>query len=217
MANLWLMKVQARVKQAVKGVLFREGPQARRVRRGPSRGVVLIMDRRSDLQREFGLHESETHAVLRRLVRPGMTVYDIGAADGDTSLMFAQLVGDAGNVICFEPSAPQLERLRANLQLNVRLSERINVQELWLGRDNTVGPGGQPQHSVDALVGRGGLPAPEFVKIDVDGGELEVLHGMEEVMRSHHPCLLVETHGAEMERHCVEFLERLGYETTHIY
>ena len=58
-----------------------------------------------------------------------------------------------------------------------------------------------------------GIRRPIVLKIDVDGGELEVLHGAKEIL-SEVPCMLViETHSVELERGCVDFLDGLGYRT----
>lgn len=214
MGKLVVMRVQDSVKRVVKGILFRGGSTPRTVRHGPGKGVVLVLSRQSDLQREFGLHEIETHRALRELVQPGMTVYDVGAADGDTSLMLAQLVGPSGRVIALEPSTSEVAKLRTNLDHNPTLQGRIQVQTVWLGSASGTGPDGQPRRRGDELVQSGDLPIPDFMKVDVDGGELEVLEGMEVLLATHHPKLLVETHSRELEQECMRLLEHMGYNVT---
>jgi hypothetical protein len=53
--------------------------------------------------------------------------------------------------------------------------------------------------------------APGFVKIDVEGGELDVLRGARRVLVDQRPSLIVETHSAELERLCGRFLVEHGY------
>src|SRR5262249_55012689 len=51
-------------------------------------------------------------------------------------------------------------------------------------------------NTVDALVSSGGLPKPDFVKIDVEGYERPVLEGMYQTITRYHPRLFIEIHGA---------------------
>jgi precorrin-6B methylase 2 len=55
------------------------------------------------------------------------------------------------------------------------------------------------------------LPRPVLFKIDVDGGEMDVLKGARKTLANGAAILIVETHTLELENRCVEFLERLGY------
>ena len=78
-----------------------------------------------------------------------------------------------------------------------------------------------PIESLDNLVA-GGLPPPDFVKIDVEGFELDVLRGMAAVVASHRPALYIEIHGADMAKKLenatavVEYLWRAGYAVRHV-
>jgi FkbM family methyltransferase len=54
-----------------------------------------------------------------------------------------------------------------------------------------------------------GLPLPDFVKIDVEGAEREVLHGMRQMLTTHSPCVMVETdRSGRVDR----FMMQIGYE-----
>ena len=61
------------------------------------------------------------------------------------------------------------------------------------------------------------LPAPDFVKIDVEGGELAVLTGARNTLLAHHPQLFLEMHGETMNLKLknvaaiVAYLNELGY------
>ncbi len=65
--------------------------------------------------------------------------------------------------------------------------------------------------TLDAVVARGVTPPPRFVKIDVDGGELDVLAGMRQLLATHRPVVFVEVHGVHRERDCAAFLRACGY------
>jgi hypothetical protein len=76
--------------------------------------------------------------------------------------------------------------------------------------------------SIDAAIAERGLPVPQFVKVDVEGFERQVLEGMAGTLRSAAPGLMVELHGAGEERKrdnaraVVAGLLELGYALTHV-
>jgi hypothetical protein len=182
-----VMKIQHRLKSALKPLLFDDCFRVRRVKAGPGRGVVALLNRRYDLQREFGLYETELNRAYYKYVRSGVCAIDIGAADGLTSLTYARL---GANVIAFEPDAVAASRFTRNVELNPSLASRITlVQDYY-----------QP----------GSYPQPSFVKIDVDGAEGEVLG----LMRDLPHCVIVETHSRQLESECHQLLTARGYTVT---
>jgi len=195
------MAVQAHAKGAVKPILFADEYRLRAVRFGPGRGVHAHLNRRHDLQREFGFYESELSRTYRRSIAPDAIVYDIGADDGLTTLIYAQLA-PRGHVYAFEPEACGLAAIERNLAANPALASRVTVVPA------AVGPGGSST-SVDTFVSR--ERPPGFVKIDVEGSELEVLEGMSETLRTHAPALIVEVHSRELERRCIALLRDAEY------
>ena len=199
--RLSLMAVQARAKGAVKPVLFADEHRLRTVRFGPGRGVRAHLNRRHDLQREFGFYESELSRAYRRLIAPDAIVYDIGADDGLTTLIYAQLA-PLGHVYAFEPEAHGLAAIERNLGANPALAPRVTVVPAAVG-------GGASSTSVDMFASN--ERPPGFVKIDVDGSELEVLEGMSETLRTSEPALIVEVHSRELERRCVALLRDADY------
>src|SRR6202048_3475496 len=64
-----------------------------------------------------GFEDAEI-AFVERMLRTGMTVWDVGAHHGLYTLLASKRVGSAGRVIAFEPSARERKRLRLHLQLN---------------------------------------------------------------------------------------------------
>ena len=82
----------------------------------------------------MGAFEKRTVAAYSRLVRPGMTVIDIGANIGAHTLPLAKLVGPTGRVIAVEPTIWAVERLRANLDLNPPLRAIVDVHQVNAGR-----------------------------------------------------------------------------------
>src|SRR5262249_6878424 len=64
--------------------------------------------------------------------------------------------------------------------------------------------------TVDALAAD--LPRPVVLKIDVDGGEMDVLGGAEKLLKAKAALLVIETHSRELEEACLKLLKQLHYD-----
>jgi SAM-dependent methyltransferase len=181
-----VMALQNRLKQLIKPILFEDARAVHRVKCGPGRGVRLWINRMHNLQIEFGLWETELNSTYRRYIQPNSVVYDIGAGDGFTSLVYANL---GAKVVAFEPDPDALSLFDENLRLNPELASRISVVR-----------GAYAPTSSDA-------PA-SFIKIDVDGAEVDVLHLVPLAA-----AIIVETHAASLEEECQRLLRQEGYIT----
>jgi FkbM family methyltransferase len=144
-------------------------------------------------------------------LRPGQTVYDIGAHYGEYAVLLAALVGPQGRVVSFEPDVAAQPVLRENLQLNgfadwVRvescaISDTESTQTLFARHGDSKsslvrsGLGGSASDAdverydvavvrLDDYVQSSGLPKPDLIKLDVEGAEINVLRGASETLRS---------------------------------
>ncbi len=63
-------------------------------------------------------YEADTQAAFRKLIKPGMTVFDIGANSGYFTLLMADLVGPEGRVYSFEPFPVNFNLLKTNVLFN---------------------------------------------------------------------------------------------------
>ncbi len=164
----------------------------------------------------LGTHDLEVQYALSRLLRPGMTVYDVGANVGFTAVLAARRVGPQGRVVCFEPLPANAEQIRRNAALN-RFSG-VEVRQTALGREDgeaefltsespTWGRLAQagaaprqsgvlrvPVRSLDSLAVGDKLPPPAFIKMDVEGAEADVLAGGRKLLAAARPVLVVELH-----------------------
>jgi hypothetical protein len=52
---------------------------------------------------------------------------------------------------------------------------------------------------------------PDFIKLDVEGGEVDVLHGARRVLKERKPSLVIEVHGEDREQGCIQMLRELDY------
>jgi FkbM family methyltransferase len=167
----------------------------------------------------FGAVEPATSRALAAHVRPGMTVLDVGANIGAHTLDLARLVGPAGRVYAFEPSAFAYTKLLRNLSLNPDLAPRVAAYQCFLTREGSsslpenvysswplaaganVHPkllaqekstSGARAKTLDRIMIENGDPAVHVVKIDVDGFECDVLSGAGAVLSRHKPTLVME-------------------------
>jgi FkbM family methyltransferase len=146
--------------------------------------------------------EHDLLALLCAAVKPGDTVYDIGANMGLYTVFLGKAAGDNGHVLAFEPEPHYRERLRSNISLNrlknVRilpfaLGERSCTLEFLPSERGTAAPRlaergpaeARSEHVQTVRVIRGDelveterLPLPRLVKIDVEGYELAAIRGL---------------------------------------
>lgn len=180
--------------------------------------------------------EREVHE-LPRLVTPGSVAVDVGAHIGDYTYALCRHVGPAGRVVAVEP-IPDLARMlaRATRKLglpvtvhNCALSSRIGQGELTIPMDH-----GRRKAGFATLESRGGsarvhrvplrrlddlcaeIDGPlSFIKIDVEGHELEVLRGGADTLRRRRPNLLIEIeqrHSAVAIADTLRFVTDQGYD-----
>lgn len=141
----------------------------------------------------------------------GDMAIDAGGCYGDTALYFAHKVGARGRVASFEFLPINVSVFRRNLQLNPDLASRIRLHENPVysqsGQELFVvgnGPGTQvvPQTSdpsaskvqtlkIDDLVANGDFLRIDFIKMDIEGAELEALKGSDSVLRQFKPKLAI--------------------------
>lgn len=153
---------------------------------------------------------------IRKALRPGDVVVDCGANNGFTGVLFARAVGPRGRVIGFEPSPVNLEAARANARLN-------NVPNFELVAAAVGAASGRvafdPGFGNGSIVAGGPIEVPvitldehftgqrvDFIKVDVEGYEIEVLRGAQAIL-GQHPGLAIEVHVAlypDRERRIVE-------------
>lgn len=158
-----------------------------------------------------GEFEPYLMALIRRHVRPGDTCLDVGANIGASVLALAKAVGDDGRVHAFEPAPPNLERLRRNLSLNPALERRVTIHPVgvsdqagrlfWRNAPGNPGNGflgetGEhevPVATLDERLQTAGVRRADFMKVDVEGMELNVFRGGTRTLDTLRPCLYFET------------------------
>jgi len=223
----------------IRGTLNRAAPQGLStvtVAAGVLEGCQLVLDLQTEKDYWLGTYEPELQAAINEWVQPGMLAYDVGANIGYISLMLARRVGGSGSVFAFEALPANLERLRVNLAIN-NLAERVIVMpgavvdeehpvRFWVGPSGGMGKaegsaGRQEAFyseaieakgiSLDGFVYRQGNPPPQIVKMDIEGGEVLALPGMQRLLIETPPLVFLELHGPEAARQAWESLVGAGY------
>lgn len=166
----------------------------------------------------FGTREVDHKIILEKVLRPGMTVLDIGANIGYYVLMELGLVGPSGLLVAVEPSPANVSLLRRNIALNGykdvaifegAISDRSSRRAFFLSHQSNLntfhdtGSGAahlsgetievETRTVPDLMNGHG---APDLIRMDVEGHEVEVINGMLEAIRGGRmaPMIIFETH-----------------------
>lgn len=196
------------------------------VLRGPLRGVRWIagsaVGPAKGLSVVLNLTEPEQLAMARKLAPSKGICWDIGANVGLYTLLFSRY---SKQVFAFEPLPRNIRYLARTLEVNgvtnativpcavadsVGLSafqEGVNCAE---GRLDSKGRQPVAVISGDAFASTYGV-LPSLIKIDVEGGELSVLKGANELLMNQKPTILLSTHGESRRVDCFAFLRNIGY------
>src|SRR5512141_1091170 len=166
--------------------------------------------------------------LFRQLVKPGQVIVEVGANIGAHTLLLAQLSGVGGKVLAFEPQRIVFQTLCANLALNSITNVHcfhaavggtpghVVVPLLDYSRDGNFGGLELGSHAqgesvplltIDSL----NLPRCDFLKIDVEGMEQQVLEGAVKTIAMHSPVLYVENDRKEKAAPLIRFIDSLGY------
>jgi FkbM family methyltransferase len=157
----------------------------------------------------FGDLDPKITNVCRLLVKPGSTVCDIGANIGIVTLILSKLVGESGQVFAFEPNPRCFDALEAAVRHNQITN--VSVEQFALGSESgelelvfpehNAGAGSLKRRSIDKVghsirvlvrklddfAAEHGINRIQFMKIDVEGFEGEVLRGGRQILASHRP------------------------------
>jgi FkbM family methyltransferase len=209
-----------------------------RVRSGLSQGLWIRARLPEEASYWKGKRESFTERAILATVGEGSVVFDVGAHIGVVTFGTARLVGKTGRVVAFDADPENIETLREARSLN-HFEERVHVVHaaVWSystdrgvlfrrgatrrSRGGVAADGYQPVSAdgptlmvpattLDAFIASSGL-TPRLVKIDVEGGEYEVLRGGEDLFTNVRPFIVVEVHHAEAFEQISRWLERLRY------
>jgi len=164
-----------------------------------------------------GIYEPETEAYIRSVLKPGDVFIDIGAHLGYFSLIASELVAGKGKVYSFEPNKKILALFKKSIEFNTIKNIRAEPTAIWnkteaLVLDNwsrrkdsgfsyTHPPGYNLNRysqdtvqatTLDKYANINIKQSIKLVKIDVNAGEYHVLLGMQKILQSQAPQLILE-------------------------
>jgi FkbM family methyltransferase len=173
-------------------------------------GVLYRLDLREDIQRElyFGVYESSEIWDALKLIPSGGTCLDVGANNGAFALQFAKKVGRKGVVHAFEPDSVICSRLKANCLLNrfetwfkchqLAVSNVTDTLTFYKSDSKHSGWGSLAEfkdiavkaeivHAItlDDFLASENISRVDFLKVDVEAHEPEVLEGARNSLRNH--------------------------------
>jgi FkbM family methyltransferase len=154
-------------------------------------------------------YEEPEAEVLRASLKPGMTYLDVGGNLGYLATLAARLVGPSGRVIAIEPEPYNFSLLQRNLKLNARgrsvavnaaagaapgtaklfkAAENLGDHRLYSDDQSADRPFVEvPVVRLDSLFAANNWPAPDFIKIDVQGYEPHVVAGLDGLVTADRP------------------------------
>lgn len=186
--------------------------------RHEGRRVLFATDKEADpiqrAHRSAAFYEAEELALLKTHVKKGATFVDIGANVGNHTLYAAMFLG-AKRVIPAEPNPLALRLLLINVMMN-GVEDRVDTRGLGVGLSDAagVGFGMEARHknlgAAKMLAGQGDLTVltgdallaedtPSFIKIDVEGMEMQSLAGLTATIARCRPMMLIEVDQANYD------------------
>jgi FkbM family methyltransferase len=190
-------------------------------------------------------YEQNEQAVMRRFVRAGMTVYDVGANLGLHAALLSKLIDREGRIVVFEPNPALLPGLRTTVErmgngtlVSLALSDTDGTSTFFIPSDDTCASlfNWTPQIGLtedvrtidiqtvrlDALIESGRLPRPQFMKVDAEGAEEKIFRGAGGLLDSETaPVIMFEAlhgHGQDTfaAARCLQAFRSPGYQVFRI-
>lgn len=202
------------------------------VEEGPARGMWLKMNPRTGQGYLRGEVEAAVQKAMAERLQPGMIFYDLGANIGLFSLLAARIVGPSGRVFSFEPDSTVAARLKRNVERNGFANVTVVEKGIWSSsgdRSFTEADASSPDRGVgriteDESEAEGikiqcvalddfvkSAPAPDAIKCDIEGAEVEALCGAENLLRERRPWIVCEMHSAGNDMVARRYLTGFGY------
>jgi FkbM family methyltransferase len=174
---------------------------------------------------ECMLHQPDYEPVAWVTPQSGAVFLDVGAYIGPYAILAARASGAAGRVLALEPDPKNRRQLDKNLALNEisnctvvplaawsragRIGWRTADQPDWHRASEEANALTTEAITLDDLVARHKLDRVDWIKMDIEGGEVEALRGALVILQRFHPTLFIEIHETAAE--LKSFLIPLGY------
>lgn len=165
--------------------------------------------------------------LLRKLIKPGDEVLDIGANIGFYAKLLSEMVGEKGKIYSFEPDNNNFRHLQKNVAelkniilFNAAVSEKNETLKIYRSKLLNVDHRTYPVNNydsieevkalcIDSLIANKTIGKVDVIKIDIQGYELSAFKGMARFLKESSPKILAEywPHG----------FKRAGVSTAEVY
>ncbi len=163
-------------------------------------------------------------------LKKGDHVIDAGANVGNLTSYFSKLVENKGKVFAFEPDSFNLKVLQKNLELNSALGNVLFFDFLLWNNDRKVefyeaGNVASSAHwipdkeklvykqaiTIDSWVEKYNISKIDFIKMDIEGAEIEALEGCIETIKKYQPNFAIASYHIVNEKPTYLFVEEFFY------
>lgn len=187
---------------------------------GPAKGLNFPVSMPGDKLMYIGTWEIDFSNALSAAIQPGWICYDIGGYKGYYSGIMA--LRGAKKVFVFEPMPENISKIERLIKINAQLPIELSkvavsdndgnavfkvMQEATMGKLEKSSFDGSDDIlqeipvkciRLDTFISDQHAPAPDFIKIDVEGAEVFVLEGAMQLLRTKKPMLMIEIHSIEI-------------------
>lgn len=187
------------------------------------------------MMRAFSIYENRKVQLFSNLIRPGMTVLDIGANKGYFTLLFAKLMHDKGRVLAFEPHPDNCFWIQRSIHANhyhcinlcpLALSNTDGEATFYVGKrsgwgslryspiahDNQVIT--VTTRKLDTILHDEDIANVDLIQMDVEGSDLAVLQGAANTLQQHHHITItmdVDVRGSTEQQQLYNFFHTHKY------
>jgi len=179
-------------------------------------------------------------SILQRFLAAGDTFVDVGANHGSFSIVASKVVGPTGLVVAVEPQSRKADLVKKSLAVNAQCKyqvhrfacgDRTGQVDFYIPAGSSGGASifsqyaavvphrkvSVPMRRFDEAIDWNSFPGQVFVKVDVEGSEMNFLRGAREMIRARKPRIMLEinpmsmTASGEKKDALLEYLQELGY------
>lgn len=152
----------------------------------------------------YGKFEKTTTHIFHKILKKGMSILDLGANIGYFTLIASKIIGENGKIYSFEPDPITFKYLRTNIKIN-HISNVELVNKCVSNKNGTITLFHHPKfhtcHSIIASPLKEAIKVESitlnkkfenrkeeiiFIKMDIEGAEMEALKGMDKILTDNH-------------------------------
>jgi FkbM family methyltransferase len=163
----------------------------------------------------YHIHEPNATDLFRKYIKEGMFEVDIGSNLGYYALLAATLVGTRGKVLAIEPEPRNYKLLTLNKTINhiqnidtfqCAIGDKDGTDKFYLTKasntNSLIPPSAEfllsstmvQVRKLDSLLKELNFPKVDFIRMDIEGGEVTAIEGMQQTLQQYKPIILVELH-----------------------